>query len=240
MDMDARGSTDTRGTPKDPAPPTLYEAYQAARQSATALLTGLTDADTALPVPACPGWRVRDLTAHLLQVCRDGRGEEPATGPLPYEPALAVPRLLELWERDAAELEQRIPLLDQIHGPTLVLDALTHEQDLRYALGLPQVERHPALRPSFGLLLAGFGRSLAARALPSVRFEAPGTEGGWVVGEEPSAVTVRAPRHAIYRMLAGRRSSLQIAAMDWSRPAEPWLPAFTWGPFRVPPHAVED
>lgn len=214
---------------------TLAETYRATRASTIALLADMPAARCALPVPACPGWSVRDLTAHLLQVCREGRGGEPATGPLPYEPTLDVPALFELWEADAPALEARIPRLDPISASMLVLDAFAHEQDLRYALGLPQPDRHPAFPASFRLLQMGFGRSLAARGLPPVRFEAAEDEPGPATG----TVTVRAPRHAIFRALAGRRSARQIAAMDWSEPAERYLPAFSWGPFRVPRHDVE-
>jgi hypothetical protein len=45
---------------------------------------------------------------------------------------------------------------------------------------------------------------------------------------------VTAPAYDLGRALAGRRSLAQLAALTWSAAPEPWLPAFSWGPFAPP------
>jgi len=118
-----------------------------------------------------------------------------------------------------------------------VMDAYTHEQDLRLALGLPPTVQHPAFRISFSLVALGFSLALDEHGLPSVAFETP--DGRWVAGAEPAAVTASGSAHALFRALAGRRTADQIGQLDWSRDPRPFLPAFTWGPFHPPVRAVE-
>lgn len=44
----------------------------------------------------------------------------------------------------------------------------------------------------------------------------------------------------LMRALTGRRSADQIRAYDWSVDPEPYLPVFTFGPFRTRPDALEE
>jgi uncharacterized protein (TIGR03083 family) len=225
--------------PTDPlsaiaGPEELAAVYRATRQSITALLHEVPASRAALSVPATPGWSVRDLTAHILHVCREAR--QPEDG-VTYEPGVPVPELLELWARTAEPLEARFREIEPLNRLKMVMDGYTHEQDLRLALGLPQTVRHPAFPIAFALVVLGFSLELGEHGLPSVAFETPDLRR--VAGAEPVAVTVRGPSHAVYRALTGRRAPEQIVRLDWSGDPVPFLPAFSWGPFHPPRQAVE-
>ncbi|MET8477429.1 MULTISPECIES: maleylpyruvate isomerase N-terminal domain-containing protein [Streptomyces] len=79
--------------------------YRACRENITRLVTsGPSVADP--PVPACPGWSVRDLVGHLVQVCRMAIDEEPGdiSEPPPPPPGVPVDELLFSW----VELEEPV------------------------------------------------------------------------------------------------------------------------------------
>jgi uncharacterized protein (TIGR03083 family) len=238
-DMPADEQERPAAVPFDPvsaiaSPQELADVYRATRQSITALLRGLPASRAALFVPATPAWNVRDLTAHMLHVCREAR--QPEDG-VTYQPGVPVAELLELWAATAEPLEARFREIEPLNRLKMVMDGYTHEQDLRLALGLPQTVRHPAFPIALALVVLGFSLSLGERGLPSVAFETPDRR--CVAGAEPVGVTVRGPSHAVYRALTGRRSREQIMQLDWSGDPAPFLPAFSWGPFHPPRQIVE-
>lgn len=215
-------------------PQEAAEIYRETRHNITALVQDLPADRAALAVPTTPGWNVRDLTAHILHVC--SRAEQPEDG-VTYVPGVPISGVLEQWTETAEEVEARFPEIEPLNRLKMVMDAYTHEQDLRGALDLPQTVVHPAFHIAFSLVALGFSLSLAEYGLPSVAFETP--DGRWVSGADPAPVTVRGPSHDLFRALAGRRTLQQITEFDWSQDPQPFLPAFTWGPFRPPTQVVE-
>jgi uncharacterized protein (TIGR03083 family) len=210
-------------------------AYRTVRENFAALLTDAGDVAD-VRVPACPEWTVRDLVAHLLGNTASALGQ--ASDSPPEVPPADAPlaRQFEAWQRLGEGVDAFLLARDGERGPTLlVMDAFTHEVDLRYAIGAPVPAEHVAYRRAFGLLTTGFGESVRQRGLPAVRIVCDGAE--WVCGPGEPAVTLAGSRHDVHRALAGRRSAEQLAAMDWSDDPTRWLPAFTWGPFAPPAEA---
>jgi hypothetical protein len=115
----------------------------------------------------------------------------------------------------------------------LLMDAFTHELDLRDALdiGAPPAD-HPAYLSCFAVLAGGLSWSLRTRGLPALRLVSE--DSSWVAGSGKPAATVSAGRYDLYRSLSGRRTPAQIADLDWSADPSRWLPAFYWGPFTPP------
>jgi uncharacterized protein (TIGR03083 family) len=224
------GEADPEWTPVSSA-----AAYMSVRQSLTSLLRE-TQGASLLPVPACPGWNVRDVVAHLTGICRGteaslGRGEA-GRAPLAAKglSEVGLGSLLAEWERSGSEVESAL-------GPSpgaamMVMDAFTHELDVRYALGAPFPVGHPAFRNAFDVVVGGLSRSVAALGLLPFRLETDGAS--WIAGEGEPVAVVRGSRADLYRSLAGRRSYQQISQLAWSTDPGPWLPAFCWGPFRPP------
>jgi uncharacterized protein (TIGR03083 family) len=208
-----------------------FVAYRAVRRGVRVLLGGRPDAGAGR-VPACPEWTVTDLLGHLAVIA--GRVLE-RHGGHPAAPAgtAGVPELLDHWDDVGEELDRRLEVAGGRSGAVMVMDAYTHELDLRAALGVAPPEEHLARAPSFEVLVRGLSGSIAARGLPTLRLRTTAGE-EWAAGDGRPAATVTAPAHDLYRALAGRRSLAQLAAMDWSAAPEPWLPAFGWGPFTPP------
>lgn len=235
--MDARLHEIGRPTLRGSRAPN-HEAYREVRQSALAVLSAAR-AEENPAVPACPGWTLRDLLAHLAGSAALAIGRLtgwPATHPS-SSADMGVAELLEAWDRLGGEVDLLLSERGDRAGNLLVTDAFTHELDIRYAIGAPLPGDHPAFPGAFEVLATGFAAGVTAHALPALRLSTGTTQ--WTVGEGEPAATVTADRHDLYRSLTGRRTQDQITSLDWDRDSHRWLPAFTWGPFSPPGSPVE-
>jgi uncharacterized protein (TIGR03083 family) len=218
-------------------------AYVSVRRNLAGLLRETRGAGEFL-VPACPGWDVRDVVVHLVEICRNaevnlgsqlaGQSGLAADG----LSGLGLDALLAEWERSCGEVEAALAQPVHSHkGAAMVMDAFTHELDVRLALGSPIPVGHPAFRGAFDVAIGGLTGSVMLLGLPSVRLE---TEAGsWIVGDGEPVAAVSGPPVDLYRSLTGRRTYQQISQLAWSVDPGPWLPAFRWGPFRPPGQPVE-
>lgn len=215
-------------TASRPAPD--FVGYPEVRRGVRALLGGR-DGVGGRRVPACPEWTVADLLGHLTGIAERVLARH--GGPVPASAASTVPELLDHWDDVGEDLDRRLAEAGGRSGEVMVMDAYTHELDLRAALGVPPPVEHAAWAPSFEVLVRGFSGSVAGRELPALRLR---TTGGsqWTAGAGRPAATLTAPAHELYRALAGRRSLAQLAGLEWSAAPGPWLPAFSWGPFSPP------
>ncbi|WP_318306401.1 maleylpyruvate isomerase family mycothiol-dependent enzyme [Amycolatopsis solani] len=214
-----------------PVPAPDFVGYPEVRRHIRALLDGRPGTHRR-PVPACPKWTVTDLVGHVLEKAEGVFARHGGVLP-PREGPLEVPELLDRWDEIGDELDRRLAEAGGRSGEVLVMDAYTHELDLRAALGVPPPVEHLAWAPSFDVLVRGFSGSVAGRGLPPVRLRTTGGS-AWTAGPGRPGISVTAPAHELYRALAGRRSLGQLAALDWSAAPARWLPAFTWGPFSPP------
>jgi uncharacterized protein (TIGR03083 family) len=213
-------------------PVPAFVGYPEVRRSVRALLTGCPGTH-GRRVPACPEWTVTELLGHLTAIAERVLVRHGGTPPPAPASPWAVPALLDRWDDVGAELD-RLLAAGAGSGEVMLMDAYTHELDLRAALGVPPPAEHVAWAPSFEVLVRGFAGSVAARGLPALRIRTTaGTE--WTAGPGRPTASLTAPAHDLHRALAGRRSLAQLAELDWSAPPEPWLPAFSWGPFVPPP-----
>lgn len=215
-----------------------HESYRHVRRNVTGLLSQpRVVADPR--VPSCPEWTLRDLVAHLVGVTAAAIGKLsgwPVTHPS-SSADMDIPELLAVWERLGAEADLLLAGAGARVGNILVMDAFTHELDIRYAIGAELPVEHPAFAGAFTVLANGFAAAVHDHGLPTLRLSTGSTQ--WTVGDGAPTATLRATRYDLYRSLAGRRSHHQITAMDWDRDSHRWLPAFTWGPFTPPVSAVE-
>ncbi|MFJ6771686.1 maleylpyruvate isomerase family mycothiol-dependent enzyme [Kitasatospora sp. NPDC091257] len=232
-----RNAEATTGSLWDRSPDHL--AYRGSRENITGLLGGR-PAVADVPVPACPGWTVLDLVGHLLEVCRTVAADAPGNlWEVPHaDSGDGLAGLLAEWSRLDGGVERVLTESPQLRHTMLMMDAFTHEIDLRVALGEPVLPDHPSYPSSLDLVVRGFSNAVRTLGLPALRIETPGAE--WRAGDGEPAAVVRGHRHDLLRSLTGRRSPGQIAGLDWSAAPEAWLPAFTWGPFRPPAQPVED
>ncbi|MFJ5038300.1 maleylpyruvate isomerase family mycothiol-dependent enzyme [Streptomyces parvulus] len=130
------------------------------RDALVPLLRARTDADFALPVPACPGWTVRDLLAHssgaLIRVV-ENRLEDGVFSPESNDRDIAEradwshARVVDELERGMTEAG---PVIARAGGALdgIALGEWVHAGDVRTALGEPGAYGGPAMPAVLALL----------------------------------------------------------------------------------------
>lgn len=185
------------------------------------LLEHVSGRDPDTPVGACPGWRVRDVVAHVTGISADF-----VAGRLPAGD-------LDVWTAQQVDLRRVLPLQDVISewdsvlprfeeamagslstgAPRFAADVVSHSFDVATSLGVPAERSTTAVSvtlDTFMTMLAnrlettGGGR-VVVRSGGSVR--SAGTDG-------PTAALEAEPFEAM-RMLSGRRTAEEIRAMRW-------------------------
>jgi len=203
--------------------------YEETQGRVRALVGGLADGAGRTPVAACPGWSVHDVVSHLAGVAADmtsGRLEG-AGGPawtaaqVEERRDRTLAEVVEEWDAGTAAL-----LALMVDGPparsaVLVADAVTHEHDLRAALGAPGERDSAAVDVARQVGIEGLDRRLRAAELAALRVVAGDTE--WLLGVGEPAATLRSDPFSLFRVLFGRRSRAQMAALDWGGDPGPYL-----------------
>ena len=224
---------------------TPAELYADVRLRISDLVRGLPEDLVRTPVPGCPEWTVHDVVAHATGIVADvnagnldGAATEPWTcAQVDVRRDRPTDDVLDEWAREAATFEPRLNDAPKGLSRTLLIDLVTHEHDVRGALGTPggtDGEPYAIARKGFAV---GLAKLLDERGLPGLRLEAP--DWSFDAGAEPR-VTVRAPHsYEFFRGLAGRRGLPQVLAWEWSADPEPYLPVLNhFGP--VPEQAVAE
>jgi uncharacterized protein (TIGR03083 family) len=220
------------------------DVYRATRERITELLRSAPDDAAERRVPGCPAWTVRQVACHLSGVIGDAlAGNLADAGQDHWTAAQVDAREGRTLDEILAEWSEQAPVLEDVLGPDgapaqLVFDTTTHEHDLRNTLGVPGVD-DDAVTIAMQFVAESLPGVAAELGLPELRIEP--TDGGpaFTIGSGGEAGTVRASHFDLMRSLSGRRTAEQIAALDWDGDPATWLPAFTYGPFRVPAEAVE-
>jgi uncharacterized protein (TIGR03083 family) len=117
----------------------LGAQYALARERLSELLAGV-DEPAEVPVPACPTWSAHDVLAHLVAVNEDVLAGRLTGPPSDEETAAQVARrsgvptadVLAEWAEMAPALEA---LLTEVRVWPGFIDVLTHEHDVRGAIG---------------------------------------------------------------------------------------------------------
>ena len=215
------------------AHPTIGDHYRDSRVRLTGLLGDAGDADWARPVPACPGWDVHDVVAHLVAIVEDALAGRLAGPPSPEQTAEQVarnrdrpgPDLLTRWTEQAPEFERAITELDIWPA---AFDVGAHEHDIRGPLGRPGGRDCPLVRTAARMLVAWVGGDATIVA---------DLEGDEVrSGGEGTVYRLRTTSFEVFRLRFGRRTREQVAALDWSPvPPAPVLDSlFLFGPTAQP------
>ena len=217
---------------------TPAQQYADVRGRITDLVSDLDDERLAVRVPGCPAWNVRELVAHATGIVADANannlydvgGDEWTARQVAERRDAKIGDILAEWAREAAVLEPKLDDWPKAFYRTLIVDLVTHEHDLRGALGVPGGRDSEAYAVGVKAFHVGLAKTLEERAMPGLRLTAAD---GWAfdAGSEP-ATTVHAPdRHELFRALAGRRSRGQVLAYEWSGDPEPFLPVLSrFGP----------
>jgi uncharacterized protein (TIGR03083 family) len=203
------------------ATPDLGRLYLDGHARLAALAAGLDRAALATPVPACPGWSVHDVLAHLAAIPGDvltGR----LTGP-PDE-AWTAAQVARFAGHDAGRMlatwAQAVPRFAELVGGSgvwpAVLDLTSHEQDIRSAVGRPGARDSEAVRVCADALLGWLDPPVPLRVVVE--------DGEYLVGpDQGGTLGLATTRFEALRWRMGRRSRAQLAALDWSGDPAPVL-----------------
>lgn len=229
----------------------LAEIYAVARAELAAFLAGLPPVDLEKPVPATPGWSVRDVVAHVAGVVeRTAHGDFPREFFVDFgsEQGVVVlnewtgrqvdarrerplQELLEEWESASESIAPMIrgdvPWPDAVvpfAGYVLLTDLAVHQQDVYGALGVVNGRDATPVSIGFATYAGGVDLRIRASGRPSLRFVTERKE--VVAGAGEPASTVSAPRFELFRALSGRRSPDQLRTFEWEGDPEPFVDLF--------------
>lgn len=230
--------------------------YREGRERMVALGRSLTDAQAAAAVPATPAWTVKDNFAHIAGSAADiAAGNIEGAGTDPWTAAQVDARrdrtldeVLDEWEVAGPALDELITALGDAMDPRVFIDEWTHEQDVRGALGGPATAGSDAVAEflDWGGRQAAtiWTRRTAKKQLPPLRVLCDGTEylshPDDPASTEGTMPTVEVDAFTALRVLVGRRSAAQMAALEWSGTDDPspWFDAMVV--FSIPEVDIHD
>ena len=199
----------------------------------------VSDADPGTPVPACPGWTVKDVLAHVAGIPADilaGRLDGVATDPWTAAQVDArrdssIADIAAEWHETGAQVDTMVDSF----GPTgaqLLFDLTTHELDVRAAVGASFPDALPVYDVALDFVMHNLAAGVVGDGGP-LRIDAD--DASWSLGGDgaPKA-TLTTTKRELIRAVAGRRSRAQITAMDWNGDPMPFLDVFASGPFTFP------
>lgn len=212
-------------------------AYRGVRERVTELLRTAPPELLDAIAPATPLWRTRDIASHIVGVATDVVNGNVADAAADHWTAAQVAArfdrpiesLIDEWAEAGPQVEAIVLALPTSITGQLVADAVTHEHDLRNALGCPGARHSDALVIAVTWVIGALGQVYDTAGTPSTRFESDTVAATAGTGE-PDA-TVRASTFELGRAIAGRRTLAEIAAYDWTPEPHPErvlaLPFFT-------------
>ena len=210
-------------------PEAVAEVYCETKDRIVSLLTGSAAAQWNQPVPACPGWSVRDVVAHLTAVALDLPEGRLAIPPSDAETAEHVRRfaardedeLLAVW---AGATDRLVQLAEATGLEPPLGDIACHEHDIRAALGKPGSRDADSVRWTARELMAMLDPPVPLRVVTEMDEYRSGPRNG-------TEIVLRSTLFETMRWRLGRRSRTQLAAMDWSSDPGPVLDhLYVFGP----------
>lgn len=213
----------------------MTDAERLYRESQDAILHLINEENATTQVPACPEWNLRELLAHLTGALIDLSTDNVEDGPTPAWTATHLERyrdasvddLAAIWCM-AADSNEAKALYEKL-GVSLLPDIVTHEYDVRGALGNTGHRDAEGLMAIYPIVSAWLDGSFRQKGLQSITL---GTElAPVIVGDGMPQASLSTNVFDLSRVLTGRRSSAQVRAMEWSVDPSPWIEhLFLMGP----------
>ena len=212
----------------------LGSMYRAARERIGVVIAECGPGSADVAVPACPGWTVKDVVSHLVGIIEDVNAGRLSGPPPDEQTAEEVARhrtqpmdeVLASWSELAPGFEALITQMQIWPG---LLDVLSHEHDIRAALG------RPGARDDRGVMLGAEQLVAGLDAPVEIVITADPAEGNGVASNDPDApLVLRATAFEVFRLRLGRRTREQVRQLAWSRdPGDVLDQLFIFGPTTV-------
>ncbi|HYS34184.1 MAG TPA: maleylpyruvate isomerase N-terminal domain-containing protein [Pseudonocardiaceae bacterium] len=195
-------------------------------------VVGGVDSPHEVAVPACPGWSVQDVIVHLVAVAEDvlaGRLSAPPTDEWTAAQVAArrdqsMADVLAAWDDVGPRFQE---LISRVGMWPAFLDVLSHEHDVRGALGAPAGRDAAELVLAAENLISWLRSPVPMTVRVGARELRVGPDG------DGSLELVTSPFEA-FRFRMGRRSRGQLVAMEWVGDPAPVLDRLTiFGPARA-------
>ncbi len=123
----------------------LGSAYEEVRGRIKGLAGDLDQERATIPVPACPGWSIQDVVAHLTGLCADilsgnldgSAGDQWTAAQVESRREWKIGDVLAEWDDVGLKIAMMLDDFPGSVGQMLVADLTVHEHDIRGALGQP-------------------------------------------------------------------------------------------------------
>jgi uncharacterized protein (TIGR03083 family) len=213
------------------------QLYADSQRRVAGLVAPLSADQLALVTPACPRWTVRDVLAHLAgeSTFFTGDSTDPVEqaarpGSEPWTAAQVGARQHQSVADLVAEWESRVPAIQEIPLTSrswfpMLHDVLSHEADIRGAIGAPRIAPD-IVAAAWPLLAPALERQLAP--LGTVQLELD--EQPSLIGSGDPDLVVETSQYDFWRGYFGRRSVGQLRRWVRRGDAEAFaaaLPVFT-------------
>ena len=139
----------------------VVQAYLEFRDRIVSLIREIPESQASLSVPLCPNWEVSSLISHIIGIPEDilaGRMEGVATdawtqAQVDRHEGESLAHLADIFLSTAAEFDVVLPHIPSPVNSQLVMDAITHEHDLRHAVRRAGAQDSTAVDVALGFLL---------------------------------------------------------------------------------------
>jgi uncharacterized protein (TIGR03083 family) len=199
--------------------------YRAVRLRLCDLASDLDDDTLDRLTPATPQWRVRDVYAHLGGATADivagnldGVASDAWTqAQVETRRSWQIAEVIDEWTRCAEVVEPLIGDIPPMMRSMLLIDAITHEHDIRGAIDRPGARDSDAI----AFAAAGMVRGLSAQRSDAagLRLVVDGAE--HLLGTVEPTAAVSTTAFELVRAGVGRRALSQIAAWAWEGTPQP-------------------
>jgi uncharacterized protein (TIGR03083 family) len=219
-------------------------AYRTVQRRVDTLLRGRTDV-CEQTVPACPEWSIRQTVCHLAGTAQDiaavnlddAGSDEWTRAQLDRLSGHSLDEMLDLWTTATEAVADFLAGSPKLVGAQSVFDAITHEHDIRGALGEPGSRTaDPAGEVAIGFLTTMIDRTIRRNAHPCLALTTPAT-GTTQLGDPakaPGQIAVQLSDFEALRVFGGRRSRRQLSQLPWEGDIEALMPIFHTAAVRPP------
>ncbi|WP_166907441.1 maleylpyruvate isomerase family mycothiol-dependent enzyme [Mycobacterium sp. DL440] len=217
--------------------PAAASAYRLVYKRIDALLRGRADV-APLPVPACPAWTVRQTVAHLTGVAHDivslnlenKAADSWTQAQVDRLDGHSIDELLDQWQQAIDSVTSTLTMAPEASACQLVFDTLTHEHDIRGALGEPGSRTGDlAFNAALAFVTAMGDQFIRQGKLPALLLTTPAV-GTVQLGQPHTAhgqIALDISDFEALRSFGGRRSLRQLSQLPWDGDPTHLFPAFT-------------